>query len=419
MLAAYRSTGHLPAVDACDRAVRLARRVVGCPRAVVSLVRADGSVAQAPVGGGVAEAGEDLRLTRCVAERVIAEGRPLLVDEVQADASHRTEMQAFAAVPLRAGDGGVVGCLFAMDGVPRRWTAADREALEDVAMGLAAEIGRESEAAELVLSAEADAESALASIGELAVHAEGEADLGAMERLRDEFISLVSHELRTPLTALRGSLGLLRAGLAGPLGEQSSRLLAIATRNTDRLVRLTQDILDLEQLACGRAELRPRPVPAHRLVDDALAQIAARAGEAGIQVESTVGDVQVLADEEQIGRVLRNLLENAVKFSGPGTRVQVTGEVHGGVVTMRVRDEGCGIPAAHIDTVFERFRQADSSDSRVASGPGLGLALARAIVEQHGGRIWVESTPGAGSLFSFTLPRVAADPTGEAAVAGG
>ncbi|MDB4948570.1 MAG: domain S-box [Gemmatimonadetes bacterium] len=227
-----------------------------------------------------------------------------------------------------------------------------------------------------------------------------------MDRIRDEFVSMVSHELRTPLTALRASLGLLRAGHAGPLTAQEERLFAMAVRNTDRLVRLIHDILDVEHLESGQATLERVPVPALRLVADAVETVRGLADDAGVRLEVAVADGAVVhADADRAVQTLVNLLGNAVKFSPAVSVVRVEAEPVPGQVLFRVRDEGRGIPADKLEQVFERFRQVDSSDTREKGGTGLGLAICRRIVEQHGGRIWAESEPGRGSVFSFTLPR--------------
>ncbi|MDB4952007.1 MAG: two-component hybrid sensor and regulator [Gemmatimonadetes bacterium] len=225
-----------------------------------------------------------------------------------------------------------------------------------------------------------------------------------VERMKDEFVSVVSHELRTPLTSLRGSLGLLAGGRAGEVSTSGQRLLDIAVQNTDRLVRLINDILDLERIRAGRVELEPRPVPAAELVRSAADLMEPMAEKGGVRLEADAPPVRVLADADRILQVLTNLISNAVKFSPAGSTVAVSARAEGGRALFEVRDRGRGIPAPMLEAIFERFHQVDSSDARQKGGTGLGLAICRGIVEQHGGRIWAESAPGDGSTFRFTLP---------------
>jgi PAS domain S-box-containing protein len=225
-----------------------------------------------------------------------------------------------------------------------------------------------------------------------------------MERMKDEFVSVVSHELRTPLTSIRGSLGLLAAGKLGEVPEKGRRMLEIAVQNTDRLVRLINDILDIERIESGTVTMELRPVDASALAREAMEVMTAMAERSGVHLYAWSERHPLEADPDRILQVLTNLLSNAIKFSPPGAQVTLTMEPQGDEMVFRVADQGRGIPPDRLESIFERFSQVDSSDAREKGGTGLGLAICRSIVQQHGGRIWVESEVGSGSTFSFTLP---------------
>ncbi|HUN79425.1 MAG TPA: HAMP domain-containing sensor histidine kinase, partial [Solirubrobacteraceae bacterium] len=240
--------------------------------------------------------------------------------------------------------------------------------------------------------------------------ASAEAALRESEKVKDEFLAIVGHELRTPLTSLRGSLGLLHGGVLGELPAEAVEMLSIAIANTDRLVRLVNDILDVERLSSGRIEIRLAPVPAARLVDDATRVVQASATLAEVELDSETADLTVSADGDRVVQALVNLLGNAIKFSPPGGAITTTVVADGDWALFSVEDHGRGIPAERQESVFERFRQVDASDAREKGGTGLGLPIARGIVEHHGGRMWAQSTPGQGSTFRFTLPLLASRP---------
>jgi PAS domain S-box-containing protein len=229
-----------------------------------------------------------------------------------------------------------------------------------------------------------------------------------IERLKAEFVSVVSHELRTPLTALRGSIGLLRGGVLGPLPEDVMELLHIAERNSLRLVTLVNDILDLERLHKGKMELFIEPVHARTIVDRSLDSVKPFADQASIAITVHCTDEVVLGDGDRLVQVLVNLLTNAVKFSPLGSRVEVITSVERDAVVFRVVDQGRGIPASHRRIIFERFEQVYVADGREKGGTGLGLAISKAIVEQHDGAIGVDSQEGHGSTFWFRVPRALA-----------
>ncbi|MGQ0843966.1 MAG: ATP-binding protein [Sporichthyaceae bacterium] len=234
-------------------------------------------------------------------------------------------------------------------------------------------------------------------------------DRRAVERLKAEFVSVVSHELRTPLTSIRGSLGLLNSGKFGELEAQGARLIQIALDNTERLVRLVNDILDLERMEAGRADLHTRVQPLAPMLAAARDAVAGAAGEAGIEVvlpDSTAAYVE--ADSDFLVRAVVNLLGNAIKFSAPGGAVTVAVHTDSAEVHLSIADTGRGIPSSRLSRIFERFEQADLSDSRDKGGSGLGLAITRGIVELHGGRVDVASELGVGSTFTITLPAVPA-----------
>jgi len=226
----------------------------------------------------------------------------------------------------------------------------------------------------------------------------------AIERLKDEFISTVSHELRTPLTSLRGALGLLSSGMLGAVPEKGQRMLQIAVTNTDRLVRLINDILDLERIESGKIELARTTATAQDLMTEAVEGVQSMADAAGVEIVSNPIEASLWVDRDRILQTLTNLLSNAIKFSPPETTITLSGTLVGGTFTFRVADQGRGVPADKQELIFDRFKQVDASDSRDKGGSGLGLAISRSIVNAHGGRIWAESVGGSGSVFQFTVP---------------
>jgi PAS domain S-box-containing protein len=228
----------------------------------------------------------------------------------------------------------------------------------------------------------------------------------AVERMKDEFLSIVSHELRTPLTSIRGCLGLLGSGVAGALPEHARRMVDIAVDNSERLGRLINDILDVERMTTGRIALEPTEREAAALIAEAVGVVASTAERAGVVVRVGSAEGRVWADADRIVQALTNLLANAVKFSARDDVVVVESAADGRHVCFTVTDSGRGIPADKLDVIFDRFEQVDASDSRDRGGAGLGLAIAKGIVEQHRGRIWADSVEGVGSRFSFEIPVV-------------
>lgn len=226
-----------------------------------------------------------------------------------------------------------------------------------------------------------------------------------IERLKDEFISVASHELRTPLTSIRAALGLLESGLMETQPERARNLLRIATRNGERLARLLNDILDLERMSSGAVRVQRRPYGVDEVMSQAAESVRVAAESAGVLLVVDTPRFTASLDADRICQVLVNLLGNAIKFSPPGGTVWLTARAEDdGGVTFTVRDQGRGIPPDRLEAVFHRFTQVDASDAREKGGTGLGLAICRAIVDQHGGRIWAESTVGAGSVFFVRLP---------------
>ena len=235
-----------------------------------------------------------------------------------------------------------------------------------------------------------------------------------LDSVKDEFISTVSHELRTPLTSIRGALGLLTAGRMGTVDAKAQNLLRIALTNTDRLIRLINDILDLERMESGRAPLQVRRCSLRELVQQAMETMTPLADSAEVRLEMILMALPEAmffdGDPDRMLQVLTNLLSNAIKFSPPETRIEVRVEADSTSIVLRVSDEGRGIPLEQLDQVFDRFQQVEAADSRQKGGTGLGLAICRTIVQQHNGAIWAESNEqqgrGAGASLVFTLPRI-------------
>jgi signal transduction histidine kinase len=192
--------------------------------------------------------------------------------------------------------------------------------------------------------------------------------------------------------------------MLGVLPQKGRRMLDIAVSNTDRLVRLINDILDIERMESGKITMEMKDCAAADLLTQAMDMMREMAGEAGVTLSPTTHPAQLYADHDRILQTLTNLLGNAIKFSQPGGTVWLTAKRQGDEMRFQVEDQGRGIPADKLDSIFERFQQVDASDSREKGGTGLGLAICRSIVQQHDGKIWAESMVGKGSTFSFTLP---------------
>jgi PAS domain S-box-containing protein len=230
-----------------------------------------------------------------------------------------------------------------------------------------------------------------------------------VEKLKKEFISTVSHELRTPLTSIRGSLTLIASGAMGAVAPEAQELLAVANRNTIRLIALINDILDLEKLESGKLEMQISAQSLLPAIERAHESVKSFADQNQIRLEIAPTEAQVLMDSDRIVQVLVNLLSNAVKFSSSGSAVKITVEPLEREFEVCVTDQGRGIPAQHLGKLFERFRQVEASDDRQKGGTGLGLAICRNIIEQHGGTIGVISEEGKGSTFWFRLLRAEND----------
>lgn len=233
-----------------------------------------------------------------------------------------------------------------------------------------------------------------------------------IDRLKNEFISTVSHELRTPLTSIRGSLGLIAGGVAGEVPEQARGMIEIAYKNSERLVILINDILDIEKIESGKMQFKMQLLELMPIVEQAIEANHAFGEQYRVrfEVEQAVPDARVSADGDRLNQVLTNLLSNAAKFSPAGSSVQVSVRRVGSKLRVAVRDHGQGIPPDFCHRIFQKFAQADSSNARQKGGTGLGLSIAKAIVERLGGTIGFETIPGVGSTFYFDLPEAGAAP---------
>ncbi|MFP2913380.1 sensor histidine kinase, partial [Pyxidicoccus sp. 3LFB2] len=218
--------------------------------------------------------------------------------------------------------------------------------------------------------------------------------------------------LRTPLTSIRGSLGLLEGGVAGPLPAAAAEMIGIARRNSERLIRLINDILDLDKLESGKLDVHLESAELAPLLAHAVDAHQGYACEYGVQVELMLDapGARARVDKDRLEQVLANLLSNAIKFSPRGERVTLRLVRHAGGLRIAVEDRGPGVPEGFRGRIFQKFAQADGSDSRGRGGTGLGLSIARALVERLGGTLDYVSSPGAGTTFWFDLPECPSEP---------
>jgi PAS domain S-box-containing protein len=234
----------------------------------------------------------------------------------------------------------------------------------------------------------------------------------AAERLRQEVTQMVSHDLRSPLTAIQSFHTLLDAGIAGQLTSKGTGLLHMAERSTSRMLRLINDLLDIEKMDSGKLALDKAEVSLSSLFEQSVNGVTQLANDKGVTVTAVPTDLVVSVDGHRIVQVLVNLMGNALKFSPSGSTVTVSGStLADGLVEIRVADQGRGIPPHLIKSIFNRFEQVQSSDSKEKGGSGLGLAICKALVELHGGEISVESELDKGSTFIFRIPCLVASPS--------
>jgi len=227
-----------------------------------------------------------------------------------------------------------------------------------------------------------------------------------MDRLKRDFISVVSHELRTPLTAITGTLGLIEGGIAGELSEKATELVGVAQRNATRLGKLVNDILDIDKLEFGGLPLELECVDVVAMTRDAIEENAGYADKLGVSLRlgQAPERLDIMGDRDRLIQVMTNLISNAAKYSPSGETVEVRIKPEAEWVRIEVCDHGQGIAESFRDRVFQKFCQGDTSDSRIQYGTGLGLNIAKLIVERHGGEIGFDTLVGQGTSFWFRLP---------------
>ena len=300
----------------------------------------------------------------------------------------------FACSPLTDSAGVRFGTLCVADAEPRRWLRSNEiDAMDSLAGAIVADLALDRSRLEIIVR---NAE--LRRMNEV-------------QEMKDEFVAMVSHELRTPLTSIVASLGILEDGILGELSDEVRDVVHLASVNSARLIGLVDDLLDLERMESGSIDLEISSCPVEAIVDGAIMAVSGSAHDAGIEIlrEDRLSPGVVLdCDADRIVQVLINLLGNAIKFAGTGTSVTMQTEVIGGDhIVFSVVDWGEGIPNASLSKLFDPFWQDDSSASRVVGGSGLGLAISKKIIDEHGGRIRVDSMLGIGSTFRIVLPLTA------------
>lgn len=384
-----------------DAIVCSLKETMGCRACSIALLEPSNSVLEIRAAVGIDSKWKRdfrLRLGEGVAGLVALEGAPMYVPDTLAmenfvffDPSVRSLLTVPLSVQQR-----VIGTLTVDSIHPHAFTEADERLLTIAATQAAIAI----ENARLYASLEQRARNLSAALDELQ-----EAD-----RVKDEMVQNISHELRTPLTFVKGYVELLLAGDAGPLNEDQREQLKVVAEKTNAVTRLVSDIMFLQQ--ADRLPGKKSPVSLIRLAQRSLEEWAPAAREAGVRLEGDLPDdlPPVGGDEGRLLQVFDNLLSNAIKFSPEGGKIGVRVQSAGSMVQVSVSDRGVGIPREYQERIFERFYQVDGSARRRFGGMGLGLAIAKRIVEAHGGKIWVESEPDRGSTFHFAIPKYTALP---------
>ncbi|MCH7801535.1 MAG: PAS domain S-box protein [Chloroflexi bacterium] len=228
-----------------------------------------------------------------------------------------------------------------------------------------------------------------------------------VERMKDEFISVASHELRTPVTSIKGFLEMLVEDDNDALTDDQTRFIQAIERNTGRLEKLVNDLLDVSRLDTGAVVIEQSECDLSEIFGQVVSEMASDVATKDQKVNVGLpSEILVQCDRQRVVQILSNLLSNAIKYSPSHTSIELSANVSGDgkLVQIDVRDEGAGISEEEISKLFQRFKRLDNPATRTVQGTGLGLVITKALVELHGGEIWVESVVGKGTVFSFTLP---------------
>lgn len=377
-----------------DHLVSLAGKVMQCEKAVLLL-----SGSADPEEGDVALLPVDVSLVSPLVAFALEHDEAVVLSDVAADERFSADplvvpsgrIGYFASAPLIDSTGQRVGTLCVTDETPRKWLRSNEiDAMDALAGAIVADMALDTSRLEI-----------LTQNAELR-------RLNDLQAMKDDFVATVSHELRTPLTSITASLGLLEDGILGPLSDEVLDVLRVATTNSARLISLVDDLLDLESMESGAIELHLASSSVVEILDIAMNSVEGTAAKVGIRLareDRFESGARIECDSDRIVQVLVNLLGNAIKFAKPETtvtmRTEFVGQHH---LVFSVVDWGEGIPESSISRLFDPFWQDDSSASRRVGGTGLGLAISKKIVDQHHGRIEVDSTLGIGSTFRVVLP---------------
>ncbi|MBK1784611.1 GAF domain-containing sensor histidine kinase [Prauserella cavernicola] len=365
-----------PREERFDRITRLTHQVLDAPMALVSLVDLERQWFKSCVGLDQRETPRSVSF--CA--HALRSDELLEVPDARADprfadnpmVTGPPHIRFYAGQPISAPSGHRIGTLCVLGGEPRELTPTQRVQLRDLASWV-----------------ELECSVVQANLG-----------LREAEVVKRDFVALVSHELRTPLTSVHGSLELLASGRFGTPSAQANQLLRIAVRNTDRLVRLANDVLDLSRVQSGQLRLRLTDVDLAEVLDSAVGAVAGTAQRHDVELVTACEPMRLRADSDRLVQVFTNLLANAVKASPRGSPVRLESSCSEHTVEVHVIDEGPGVPEDLRERVFEPFVQADSTHTE--QGAGLGLTITRGIVQAHGGHVAVAKGPG--SAFTVTLP---------------
>jgi signal transduction histidine kinase len=369
-----------PPEDRFDRITRLVQETLDVPIAYLSLMDAHRQYLKSRIGLDFCEAPRE----ESFCQHALALGRLLEVPDATADPVFAANpavtgdfhLRFYAGVPLRDPAGHLLGTLCAIDHVARNLTCAQRDRLADLARWTELELAAVQTVREGVKARQA----------------------------RADFVSVVSHELRTPLTSIHGSLELVGTGRFGELSAQVGRLVDIAVRNTQRLIRLADDVLVYSRLADGVLRLRLADAELPRVVAHAVDAVTGVADRADVELFAEPPYAVLRCDHDRLVHVFTNLLANAVQVAPAGSTVRIGGRVDrrldGDVVQVSVTDHGPGLPQEQLDLIFEPFAQGEVP----TGGAGLGLAITRGIVQAHAGTVVATSRSAGGSTFTVTLP---------------